>query len=316
MRIGLIGTGRIGALHATTLAGLPTVTQLIITDMDRDRARRIASPIQATVADTVDDLLAAGADALVIASPTGTHPDLIRRGVAAGIPVFCEKPVAPDPRGTRAVIETTAGSGVPVQIGFQRRFDTGYQAARDAAVSGKLGWLHTIRSATLDPAPPPAGYIEGSGGIFRDCAVHDFDSIRWVTGREVTQVYAAGANQGADFFTAAGDVDTSAAMLTLEGGTIALVSCSRYNGAGYDVRLELLGSQDSAIVNPPGKFIQFLDRFRDAYIAELATFTEVVAGKVPSPCTPDDALEAFLIAEACQLSRQRNEPVTLEEVRR
>jgi myo-inositol 2-dehydrogenase/D-chiro-inositol 1-dehydrogenase len=214
--------------------------------------------------------------------------------------VFCEKPVATDPPGTRAVIEATAGSGVPVQIGFQRRFDTGYLAARAAAVSGKLGWLHTIRSATLDPAPPPAGYIEGSGGI----------------GREVTQVYATGANQGEEFFTAAGDVDTSAAMLTLDGGTIALVSCSRYNGAGYDVRLELLGSQDSAIVSPSGKFVQFLDRFRDAYIAELATFTEVVAGKIPSPCTPDDALEAFNIAEACELSRQRNEPVALEEVRR
>jgi myo-inositol 2-dehydrogenase/D-chiro-inositol 1-dehydrogenase len=316
VRIGLIGTGRIGALHAATIARLPTVTQLIITDMDRDRARQIAGPIRATVADTVDDLLAAGADALVIASPTGTHPDLIRRGVAAGLPVFCEKPVATDPPGTRAVIEATAGSGVPVQIGFQRRFDTGYLAARAAAVSGKLGWLHTIRSATLDPAPPPAGYIEGSGGIFRDCAVHDFDSIRWVTGREVTQVYATGANQGEEFFTAAGDVDTSAAMLTLDGGTIALVSCSRYNGAGYDVRLELLGSQDSAIVSPSGKFVQFLDRFRDAYIAELATFTEVVAGKIPSPCTPDDALEAFNIAEACELSRQRNEPVALEEVRR
>jgi myo-inositol 2-dehydrogenase/D-chiro-inositol 1-dehydrogenase len=304
--------GRIGTLHAETLTGLDAVDQLIITDPDSKRARQIADRFGARVS---GDPLAAGVDALVIASPTGTHPDLIRGGVEAGIPVFCEKPVAPDPAGTRAVIETTKNSGVPVQIGFQRRFDAGYQAARDAAMTGRLGWLHTVRSNTLDPAPPPAGYIEGSGGIFRDCAVHDFDSIRWATGREVISVYATGSNQGEDFFAKAGDVDTASAMLTLDGGTIALVSCTRYNGGGYDARLELLGSEGARTASPPGRFIQFLDRFRDAYIAELAAFIEVAAGTTTSPCTPDDALEAFYIAEACTLSMRRNEPVTIEEVR-
>jgi myo-inositol 2-dehydrogenase / D-chiro-inositol 1-dehydrogenase len=312
VRIGLIGVGRIGALHAETLASLDAVNQLIIADADAERARQVADQVGARVR---DDPLEAGVDALVIASPTGTHPELIRRGVEAGIPVFCEKPVAPDAAGTRAVIDATAGSGVPVQIGFQRRFDAGYLAAREAVTSGRLGWLHTVRSNTLDPAPPPAGYIEGSGGIFRDCAVHDFDSIRWVTGREVVSVFATGANQGEDFFAKAGDVDTASAMLTLDGGPIALVSCTRYNGAGYDVRLELLGSQGSAAASPPGRFTQFLDRFKDAYRAELTTFIEVARGDRPSPCTPDDALEAFYIAEACTLSRQRNEPVTIEEVR-
>jgi myo-inositol 2-dehydrogenase / D-chiro-inositol 1-dehydrogenase len=304
--------GRIGALHARTLTGLAAVDQLIITDFDSGLASRVAGPLGAEVS---ADALAAGIDAVVIASPTSTHPELIRRGVEAGIPVFCEKPVAPDARGTRAVIEATAGSGVPVQIGFQRRFDAGYQAARAAAASGQLGWLHTVRSNTFDPAPPPAGYIEGSGGIFRDCAVHDFDSIRWATGREVVSVYATGSNQGDDFFAKAADVDTASAVLTLDTGTIALVSCTRYNGAGYDVRLELLGAQDRAVASPPGKFTQFLDRFRDAYVAELTAFIEVAAGKAVSPCTPDDALEAFYIAEACTLSRLRNEPVTIEEVR-
>jgi myo-inositol 2-dehydrogenase / D-chiro-inositol 1-dehydrogenase len=312
VRIGLIGVGRIGALHAETLTGLDAVDQLIITDPDSNRARQIADRFGAEVA---NDPLTAGIDALVIASPTGTHPELIRRGVEAGIPVFCEKPVAPDAAGTRAVIEATTGGGVPVQIGFQRRFDAGYQAARDAAMSGRLGWLHTVRSTTLDPAPPPAGYIEGSGGIFRDCAVHDFDSIRWATGREVLSGYATGSNQGEDFFEKAGDVDTASAMLTLDGGTIALVSCTRYNGAGYDARLELLGSQETAGASPPGRFIQFLDRFGDAYRAELTAFIEVATGKTASPCTPDDALEAFYIAEACTLSMRRNEPVTIEEVR-
>lgn len=312
VRIGLIGVGRIGALHAETLSGLDAVDQLIITDPDSNRARQIADRLGAEVA---DDPFKAGIDALVIASPTGTHPKLIKNGVEAGIPVFCEKPVAPDTAGTRAVIEATKTSGVPVQIGFQRRFDAGYLAARDAALSGRLGWLHTVRSSTLDPAPPPAGYIEGSGGIFRDCAVHDFDSIRWATGREVISGYATGSNQGEDFFAKAGDVDTASAMLTLEGGTIALVSCTRYNGAGYDARLELLGSEEAQAASPAGRFVQFIDRFRDAYTSELAVFVQVAKGKTPSPCTPDDALEAFYIAEACTLSMRRNEPVTIEEVR-
>ena len=323
--------GRIGTLHAETLTGLDAVDQLIITDPDSNRARQIADRFGARVA---DDPLAAGIDALVIASPTGTHPELIRGGVEAGIPVFCEKPVAPDPAGTRAVIEATTGSGVPVQIGFQRRFDAGYRAARDAVMTGRLGWLHTVRSTTLDPAPPPAGYIEGSGGIFRDCAVHDFDSIRWATGREVISVYATGSNQGEDFFAKAGDVDTASAMLTLDGGTIALVSCTRYNGAGYDARLELLGSEGARRAESPPAGVRglrkppfaggvwggslppnFTARFRDAYIAELAAFVQVANGETTSPCTPDDALEAFYIAEACTLSMRRNEPVTIEEVR-
>jgi myo-inositol 2-dehydrogenase / D-chiro-inositol 1-dehydrogenase len=312
VRIGLVGVGRIGALHAETLVGLAAVDQLVIADPDSRRAEQVAEPLGAELA---DDALAAGVDALVIATPTGTHPELIRRGVEAGVPVFCEKPVAPDTAGTRAVIETANSTGVPVQIGFQRRFDPGYLAARAAAASGRLGWLHTVRSNTFDPAPPPAGYIEGSGGIFRDCAVHDFDSIRWATGREVVSVYATGSNQGAGFFAAAGDVDTAAAMLTLDDGAIALVSCTRYNGAGYDARLELLGAKDTAVANTPGSYAQFLDRFKDAYVAELATFIDVATGKTPSPCTPDDALEAFYIAEACTLSRQRNEPVIIEEVR-
>jgi myo-inositol 2-dehydrogenase/D-chiro-inositol 1-dehydrogenase len=220
-----------------------------------------------------------------------------------------------------------------VQIGFQRRFDAGFLAAREAARSGALGWLHTIRSTTFDATPPPTGYIPGSGGIFRDCAVHDFDAIRWVSGREVTQVYATGANRGEDFFRAAGDVDTASATLTLDDGTLAVVSCGRYNGAGYDVRLELQGSAGSVCAGlddrmalrsaDPGQHFpagpphrDFLGRFEDAYVAELAAFIGVAAGDAPSPCTVEDALEAFYVAEACELSRHRRQPVLVAEVRR
>ena len=245
MRIGLVGVGRIGVFHARTLRGLPGVDSLIITDADLGRAREVAGQTGAQAAESVTELLGAGIDALVIAATTGAHPELIKRGVQAGVPVFCEKPVAPDVEGTLDVIKAASRSAVPVQIGFQRRFDEGFRAARAAAQSGSLGWLHTIRSTTFDGAPPPAGYIRGSGGIFRDCAVHDFDAIRWVSGREVAQVYATGANRGEEFFRAADDVDTACAALRMDDGTLAMVNCGRYNGAGYDVRLEVLGSAGS-----------------------------------------------------------------------
>jgi myo-inositol 2-dehydrogenase / D-chiro-inositol 1-dehydrogenase len=332
MRIGLIGVGRIGVLHARTLRGLPGVDSLIITDADTGRARQVAGEFGAQTAGSVAELLDSGVDGLVIAAVTGAHPELIKRGVQAGVPVFCEKPVAADVEGTLDVIKSTSGSAVPVQIGFQRRFDEGFRAARKAAQSGSLGWLHTIRSTTFDAAPPPAGYIPGSGGIFRDCAVHDFDAIRWVSGREVAAVYATGANRGEEFFRAAGDVDTASATLTLDDGTLAVVSCGRYNDAGYDVRLELLGSAGSVCAGlddrmalrsaEPGERFpagpahrDFMGRFGDAYVAELAAFVGVAAGQTASPCTLEDALEAFYVAEACELSRHRRQPVLVEEVR-
>ena len=120
-----------------------------------------------------------------------------------------------------------------------------FQAAREAVASGELGWVHTVRSTTLDPAPPPDSYIRSSGGIFRDCSVHDFDAVRYVTGQDVVEVYATGSNQGAAVFAEVGDVDTAATVLTLESGALAVVSNSRYNARGHDVRLEVHGSQDS-----------------------------------------------------------------------
>jgi myo-inositol 2-dehydrogenase / D-chiro-inositol 1-dehydrogenase len=332
MRIGLIGVGRIGVFHAGTLVGLPGVDSLILTDADTARARKVAERIGVRAAGSVTELLDTGIDALVIAAPTGSHPELIKRGVQAGVPVFCEKPVAPDVEGTLGVIKSTSGSEVPVQIGFQRRFDAGFRAVREAVQSGSLGWLHTIRSTTFDAVPPAAGYIAESGGIFRDCAVHDFDAIRWVSGREVVQVYATGANRGEEFFRAAGDVDTASATLTLDDGTLAVVSCGRYNDAGYDVRLEVQGSAGSVCAGlddrvalrsaEPGQSFpagpahrDFMGRFADAYAAELAAFIDVASGRAASPCKLDDALEAFYVAEACELSRHRQRPVPVAEIR-
>ncbi|GGS32266.1 Gfo/Idh/MocA family oxidoreductase [Streptomyces griseoviridis] len=333
MRIGILGLGRIGAFHAETLAGLGAVESLVVSDPAAGLARAVAERYGALVADSPEEVLAAGVDGLVVAAATDAHPALIRAGVAAGVPVFCEKPVARTMAEAVDVHKVLAGCDVPVQIGFNRRFDTGYAAAREAVRSGALGPLHTVRSTTLDPAPPPAAYVAASGGIFRDCAVHDFDIIRWVTGREVGEVYAAGGNRGAAYIRDAGDADTTGAVLTLDDGTLAVVSNSRHNGRGHDVRLELHGFADSVAVGlddrlplrsvEPGVTFPsgvphdfFLDRFAAAYRAELAAFTEVAAGSRPSPCTVEDALEAGWIAEACALSLREHRPVAPAEVRR
>ncbi|MYS12835.1 Gfo/Idh/MocA family oxidoreductase [Streptomyces sp. SID4982] len=332
MRIGILGLGRIGAFHAETLSALDAVTSLVVADPVADAAKAAAERYGAQVADSPEALLAAGVGGLVIAAATDAHPALIRAGVAAGVPVFCEKPVARTIAEGVAVLDAVRDSGVPVQIGFNRRFDAGFMAARAAVRSGELGKLHTVRSTTLDPAPPPAAYVAASGGIFRDCSVHDFDMVRWVTGREVTEVYAVGGNQGAAYIAEAGDADTTSAVLTLDDGTIAVVSNSRHNARGHDVRMELLGFEDSLAVGlddrlpirsaEPGVTFPsgtphdfFMDRFADAYRAELTAFTEVVAGVRPSPCTVAEALEAGWIAEACTRSLREHRPVTLAEVR-
>jgi myo-inositol 2-dehydrogenase / D-chiro-inositol 1-dehydrogenase len=327
MRIGLIGTGRIGAFHAATLAGLPAVSAVVVHDADQDAARAVADRIGGETAGDLDGLLGSGLDGVVITTPTATHARLILDAQRAGLPTFCEKPVAGTLEETDAVLAALEGSDVPLHIGFQRRFDTGYQALREAVTSGRLGWTHTLRACTSDPTPPHAGYIPGSGGIFRDCSVHDYDIIRWVTGREVTEVYATGANRGEAFFAEAGDVDTGVTVLTLDDGTLAMCTATRYNGAGYDVRLEVCGSKGTLVAGltdespltsaegaawPAGApHPGFMERFLDAYRAELTAFTEVVAGTRPSPCTAVDARAALAVADAASRSRAEGRPVSL-----
>ena len=332
MRIGLVGAGRIGAMHAEILARLDDVS-VVVADADVHRARAIAEKTRIDHVESVDALFDEPLAAVVIASPTDTHPAMIRRAVERGFAVFCEKPVAPDVDGTLAVIAAIEHADVPVQIGFQRRFDPGYVAARDEIISGRLGWLHTLRSTTLDPAPPPEEYVASSGGIFIDCAVHDFDSLRWVTGREVVSVYATGSNRGADFFAEHGDVDTAVATLRFDDDSLATVSVTRYNAAGYDIRLEAFGSDGSVTTGlddqtplrstepgatfPSGPaYTAFPERFAGAYAAELEAFVRLARDGGPSPCTPTDALEAFYIAESCEMSRAEDRVVYLSHVRR
>ncbi|MER5983755.1 Gfo/Idh/MocA family oxidoreductase [Streptomyces sp. NPDC001787] len=333
MRIGLIGTGRIGTFHAVALSRHDAVDALVVADADPDRAAAVAARTGAEAV-AVDEVFASGprgVDALVISSATAAHAGLIERAARAGIPAFCEKPIALDLPATLKALDAVESAGSVLQLGFMRRFDAGFAAARDAVREGRLGRLHTVRAVTSDPAPPPAAYLPLSGGLYRDCLVHDFDMVRWVTGREVGEVYATGSDAGPPMFREAGDVDTAAVLLTLDDGTLATATATRCNGAGYDVRMELAGERDQLAVGlddrtpltsaeplgpgaPPKPWPGFLERFAPAYEAELDAFLDVARGELVNPCDGREALHALRIAEACERSRRERRPVSLREI--
>ena len=330
--IAVIGLGRIGAFHAETLSGLAGVDELVVTDERPEVTAAVADKLGARAVPDARAALAAGVDGVVIAAATPAHAGLILAAVQAGIPVFCEKPIAFTAAESREVVARLASSTVPVQIGYNRRFDPAYVAAYEAVRAGELGRLSTVRSTTMDPAPPPPAYVAASGGIFRDCSVHDFDIVCWIVGREVVEVYAAGTDHGEAMFAEAGDAASAQTLLTFDDGTLGVVSNTRYNGRGYDCRLELHGSTDSVVAGwdasvpvrnltpgetfPHGAPYQFfMDRFLEAYRAELNAFLEVATGRRASPCTPQEALEVAWIAEAATLSLQQHRPIRMEEVR-
>ncbi len=337
MRIGLIGLGRIGSFHADTLAGLDRVDELVVTDPVPSAVEAVTTRIaKARPVDSPEALLDAGVDGVVIAAATSAHADLLLAAAGSGLPAFCEKPIAGTAEEAVAVRDRLAASGVPVQIGYPRRFDPAFVAARDAVRSGELGRVHTVRSTTLDPAPPPAAYLAVSGGIFRDCSVHDFDAVRWVTGQEAVEVYAVGSvdpDAPAALYADNGDWTTASVLITLADGTLGVVSNTRTNARGYDVRLEVHGVLDSVAAGlddglplrptqpgvtwpagPPHTF--FMDRLTEAFRRELTAFCEVAAGEVSSPCTVEDAMGTAWIAEAATLSATEGRPVRIDEVAR
>jgi predicted dehydrogenase len=331
MRMAVVGVGRIGASHAEVVRDHPAVDSVVLADADAERAQAVAQKLgveQAPDIQTAYDQ----ADAVVIAAATAAHPDLLLQAVRAGLPVFCEKPIAPDLAGHLRVRDEVRDVPIPIHIGFQRRFDAGYAAARAALHDGRLGELRRVHLLTGDQAPPSAAYIATSGGIFRDCHIHDFDILRWTTGHEVVEVYALGANRGAPFFGEAGDVDEAAGVLTMDDGTLVTFQGSRYNGAGHDIRMELAGTHGTWIVGftdrTPAELADqgsiaitgtpwpnFWERFTPAYTAEINAFVEVARGDRESPCTVEDGVEAFYIAEAATMSRLEHRIVSLDEVR-
>ncbi|MFJ5955220.1 Gfo/Idh/MocA family oxidoreductase [Paenarthrobacter sp. NPDC092416] len=331
--LGLVGVGRIGIMHAKNIAALNEVlnhdginVRLKLTDMAADHARSVAAEFGAEFLHSVESMIGSGIDGLVIATGTTTHPDLIRAGVDAGIPVFCEKPVAVNVAESLPVVEYIREKGGTVQIGHQRRFDPGYIEAKRAYDAGELGWIHSVRAVTCDMTPPPVEFLATSGGLFRDCSVHDFDILRWLTGKEIVEVYAKGSNNGDPAIGEVGDVDTALAVVTFDDGTVGTVSATRYNGAGHDVRLELQGSARTILVGmdeqmavrsaeagvafPSGSaHTTFAERFDQAYRSEMAAFVQVVLGERKNPCTPEDAVAASKVADAAQESLETGAPV-------
>ena len=330
LRIGVIGAGRIGAFHVRTLLELSGIASVTVCEADAAQAARLAAELGVAIAATPEALIAGAVDAVVIATPTPAHAPMIRLAAEAGLPAFCEKPVALDLTAMDALVEDVERAGTLVQIGFQRRFDAGYLAARAAIADGTLGRLLIARLATHDPAPPAEAYIAGSGGIFRDLHIHDFDVLRFVTGEEIVEVYADGAVRETPWFADHDDVDVAAAVLKLSGGALAILSGTRHDALGYDVRLEAFGTRDSVAagldarspirslepgVAQPGvpAYGDFMQRFQPAYEAELAAFVATVIDGGPSACTLHEARAALLVALAADRSRNERRPVAVGE---
>ena len=330
MRVGVAGVGRIGRPHAERLMAHPDVSEVLLQDASTDLAMSVASDLGLRSVTGYDELLAS-VDAVLIAATTTAHAELLQASVEAGIPTLCEKPISHDLERSREVVALIHQRNVPVQMGFQRRFDPGFQAAADLVAAGGLGTLYTFRTVGHDPEPATEAYIAGSGGMFRDFSVHDFDAIRFVTGEEVVQVFAQTTVRKWDVYGRFDDCDTAIATCTLSGGALGLLSYTRHNPLGYDVRMEMFGSRDSVVVGwdpraplrslepngPPlgaNPYPDFHDRFAHAYAAEIDAFLDVARGRQPSRSTADDAVQALRAAIACDISSRERRPVALSEV--
>jgi myo-inositol 2-dehydrogenase/D-chiro-inositol 1-dehydrogenase len=306
------------------------VSEIIVADVDPGRARELAAEFNGRAVESVEEALDS-ADAVVIATPTDVHATLVRAAVERGLPTFCEKPLAFDLGETADLVGRVERAGVPLQVGFQRRFDPAYREARRLVEAGELGIVYLVRLIAHDHEPPPDAYIPTSGGLFRDSSIHDFDALRWVTGQEVVEVYATGSVRAFDAFARHGDVDTGAAILRLGDGTLGVLGQTRHDPRGYDVRMEIVGSRDSVTVGlgprtpirslepdaataPGAAWTGFLDRFEVAYTEEVRAFVQVARGAIRSPCTAHDALEAMRISVAATQSLANGRPVCIADV--
>jgi myo-inositol 2-dehydrogenase / D-chiro-inositol 1-dehydrogenase len=325
VRIAVIGAGRIGRMHGTLVAAQPEVDGVVVSDVDPDRAAETAAAIGGRAAASADAAMDE-ADAVIVAASTNAHASLVAAAVERGLPIFCEKPLAFDLPDTIDLVEQIEARGAVVQVGFQRRFDPAYLEARRLVKSGELGTVYLVRLIAHDHEPPPDEYIPVSGGLFRDSSIHDFDALRWVTGQEVDEVYAAGSVRGFPVFERYDDVDTGAAILRLADGALGVLSQTRHDPLGYDVRMEIVGSRDAVTVGlgprTPLRSLEadapklagpawqsFLTRFETAYRDELMTFLRVARGEMGSPCTARDALQAMRVAVAAGRSRNEHRPV-------
>jgi myo-inositol 2-dehydrogenase/D-chiro-inositol 1-dehydrogenase len=330
--IGVIGVGRIGAMHARLLAGQVAGARVVaVTDPLADMAAALGEELRVAVAHDTDELVARGdVEAVAICSSTETHAPLIAAAAEAGKAIFCEKPVSHDLVEVDRALAAVSEAGVPFQIGFNRRFDPAHQSVRDAVAAGEVGDPHIVRITSRDPYPPPASYVRVSGGIFLDMTIHDFDMARYVTGSEVVEVYACGAVRIDPSFADTGDVDTALVVLRHEDGCITTIDNSRQAAYGYDQRVEVFGSRGMAASENPLRHTGivrtaagtgapalpdfFLERYVPSYIREWEAFAAAVTGGSETPVGPVDARAPLVIGLAAARSMHEGRPVRVEEV--
>ena len=330
--IALIGCGRIGQVHAESLAALRDRCEfVIVADPREDVARETAARLgvgkwtpeaESAIAD-------AAVDAVVIASSTETHAPYIALAAREGKDAFTEKPIALDLEMTDRALADVERAGTRLQVGFQRRFDSGYAAAREDIATGRLGAIEMIRDAMRDPQPPDPSYIERSGGLYRDMTIHNFDCVRWLMGDDPDEVFAAASALVSEDIASAGDVDTSIVTMRFPSGSLAVIENSRRSGFGYDVRTEVFGSAGAIMVGdsrqtPVRRFDAagvhedhqyfFLERFSDAYRREMIAFIDAIRSGTDVAVTGADGRAALLLAYAAERSRDEQRPVRLTEV--
>ena len=324
----LLGAGRIAGVHATAISTHPQSRLVAVADINADAAGKLAAQYGAE-ARSVEAILADPAiQAVLIATSTDTHSDLIERAVAAGKAVLCEKPV--DLSLERARAAQAKVGAAPVMIGFNRRFDPNFAGLKAALDAGEVGKAELLSITSFDPAPPPVAYVKVSGGLYRDMMIHDFDMANFLMGALPVSVHATGSSIVDPGIGAAGDVDTAVVTLTYADGRIAVIKNSRRAVYGYDQRVELLGSEgllqagnmlESTVVKSTTAGVTgakptwfFLERYMPAYRAEWAAFVAAVTGGTALPVTLADGVAALAMAEAATRSQASGQPVRLTDL--
>jgi myo-inositol 2-dehydrogenase/D-chiro-inositol 1-dehydrogenase len=329
MKVAVLGAGRIGSFRARVLNELPEVDDL--RRQPEGRARREAGPEVGGTAGTIDEAIDSGPDAVFVSLATEMHAPALHRCIDAGLPIFCEKPIALTLPETAAVLEHAEEAEALIQIAFQRRLDPDYRRVYEEIRSGNVGALYSVRITAHDAEPAPEEFIASSGGTYRDLHIHDFDLARWLTGLDVEQVYAVGSVRGFDRYARFGDVDNVAILMTMSDGLPVLITGTRHHPRGHDFRMEVFGSEDSlsvgqnslsqlrpvepnAITPDKGPYKDFMERFGESLRQETMAFIEVMRGERENPSPPASAMEALRVAVACEVSREEGRPVRVAEI--
>jgi myo-inositol 2-dehydrogenase/D-chiro-inositol 1-dehydrogenase len=319
------GAGRIGRMHAANLVRHPGYRLRYVVDVHEASAREVASATGAEVATPEQALADTGIDAVLIASSTDTHADLIEAAARAGKAILCEKPIDLSSARVDACLAVVAKENVPLMIGFNRRFDGNFRALKGAIDGGRIGAVEMVAITSRDPEPPPPEYIKVSGGLYRDMMIHDFDMARWLLGEEPVSVFATGSCLVDPEIGRLGDVDSSMVILRTGSGKLCQISCSRRAAYGYDQRIEVHGQkgmvradnvrQNTVELADTGGFHGeplpnfFIERYARAYVDELDHFAEALAvGKVLSP-SGEDGRRALALADAAVESAASGRPV-------